>query len=145
MTRIAWLTPEMQAGCRPGAPGERASGAIASIACPLPVELPASSVHHDLFDQPAVILTAFDAYVEQHGSPTGDCSARAPWGTAPGASSGFPSGMSSATRTRGRPWESCGPMRAGAVQASWGPAIREDDDWALLYEWWRSNHPLMAH
>jgi hypothetical protein len=96
----------------------------------------------DLFDQPAVMLTAFDAFVRAHGDPTGHC-ASAPLGSGAWAVTGVSQGHLV-----------CYP-EAGASHLVWtyegdisgliGSAIRADADWAALYAWWQEIHPLIAH
>lgn len=143
VSRIAGLPPEVRERCRTGTIDERANGAVASITCPLPSDLPAASAHYDLFDQPAVMLTSFDAYRHAHGDPTTGCR-QAPLGyeawSVQRISQGhvlcFPEGGGSRIL-----WTYEGGDGAGVM----GSATRDDGSWQSLYQWWDEIHPLMAH
>ena len=142
VSRLAFLEPEVRAECHPGAPEERANGAVASVTCPLPEGAPAASVHMDLFDQPAVMLTAFDAYLQAQGDPTEPCATSA-LGTESWSVTGVSQGHllcyreADASHVR---WT----YEAG-IQGLMGSAIRPNGAAAELYAWWREIHPLIAH
>jgi class 3 adenylate cyclase len=143
VSRLAGLSPEERASCRPGTSQERASGAVTGVTCLLAPGQGATSAHYDLFDQTAIMLTAFDAYARAHGDPGADCATSEPGGgtwDVPHIAQGHVLCFAQAGSAQ-IIWTYEGGEGAGIM----GSAVREDGDSQRLYDWWQETHPLIAH
>ncbi len=143
VARLAGLRPAERVACRSGTLNERANGATTDVTCPLATGAGATTVHYDLFDQTAVMLTAFDAYVRAHADPTGDCSA-SPVGGGAWSVPQIAQGHLLCFQQSGAAtiiWTYEGGEGVGLM----GSAVRDDGDWQQLYAWWAEVHPLIAH
>src|SRR5262249_53704490 len=110
---------------------QRLAGAVASLTCPLTAG--AAQVSWDYFDQLPTLITSFEAFQRQAGSPEGDC-ATAARGGGPWSPIQMVSGEVLCYPEGGHAnivWS----YLSGDGQGILATATRDDTNWEALYQW----------